>query len=147
MNKTFIGLLIVAAAGAGIFLYLQNKKSSAPAEFNKELLIGKWSIDSLSVAEDAANAMPVALLLAMDSAAKEKVYDFNASGQVFITIPADSLAAKDTSSFAWQPNNKLTWKENPADSVTETLSVLKLDKEQLVIQSADSVTLYFKKAK
>ena len=48
MNKLFIGLLIIAA-GAGVFFFLRNKKSGTSTGLQKELLVGKWKLDSPDV--------------------------------------------------------------------------------------------------
>ena len=53
MKKTFIGLLIVAAIGAGIFLYLQKSTPVTTAEIRKELLIGKWRVESFQPVKDS----------------------------------------------------------------------------------------------
>ena len=45
MKKLFIGLLIIAA-GAGAYYFLQKKKSEPTDKLDKELLVGKWKMGS-----------------------------------------------------------------------------------------------------
>ncbi len=144
MNKLIIGLLIVAAAGAGIFFYLRKEKEDHPTTpTNKELIVGKWAIDSLDFSKDTTSAAILLLALAFNN--EKKIYDFNASGQINIFTHPDSLTFRDSAFFSWKADNRLTWKTNPADTITETFSVIKLNKEQLVLETTDSVTVYFKK--
>jgi hypothetical protein len=75
------------------------------------------------------------------------VYDFQTNGQVFISLPNDSLSKKDTSSSAWGKDKELLWKEKRSDSAAELMTVIKLDKKDLVLRSADSTLVYFKKVK
>jgi hypothetical protein len=109
-------------------------------------VIGKWKIDSLVSQKDSTKDGLALLLFAMDSNARKEVYDFQTNGQVFISLPNDSLSKKDTSSFAWGKDKELLWKDNYSDSTTESMTVIKLDKKDFVLQSADSSLIYFKKA-
>lgn len=147
MKKILIGLLLVAAAGAGVYYFLLKKKNDTPATINKELAIGKWKIDSLVAQKNSTKDGLALLLFAMDSTARNQVYDFQTNGQVLVLLPSDSLAKKDTSSFAWGKENELLWKEKYTDSTAESMKVIKLDKENFIIQSEDSTLVYFKKVK
>jgi len=52
MKNLFIGLLIVAA-GAGAFFFLRNKKQSSEVRIDKELLVGKWKLQSFQAGKDS----------------------------------------------------------------------------------------------
>ena len=52
MKKVFIGLLI-AAAGAATFFLLQKKNKAAKSYIQKDLIIGKWKLDSLYNLKDS----------------------------------------------------------------------------------------------
>ena len=53
MKKLIIGLLIVAA-GAGTYMYFQNKKTSEKPGADHALIIGYWKADTLHSAKDNA---------------------------------------------------------------------------------------------
>ena len=54
MKKIILAVILLAAAG-GIAYYLLQKKKHENLSINKELLIGKWKIDSLVAQKDATN--------------------------------------------------------------------------------------------
>jgi len=145
MKKIILAVIIVAAAGGGAY-YLLKKQNSSSVIFNKELATGKWKIDSLVAANDTSANFAL-LLFAIDSNARKLVYDFQADGKVFVTNPADSSAKKDTSAFAWGKEKEILWKEKSTDSTTESMTVVKLNKEDFVLQSKDSILVYFRKIK
>ena len=148
MKKIILAVILLAAAGGGIYYLLQKKKvENSLTTIDKELVIGKWKIDSLVAKKDSTKDGLALLLFAMDSNARKEVYDFQTNGQVFISLPNDSLSKKDTSSFAWGKDKELLWKDNHSDAATESMTVIKLDKNDLVLRSADSVLIYFKKTK
>ena len=147
MKKIILAVILVAVAGGAAYYLLQKKKQdNSITTIDKELVIGKWKIDSLVAQKDSTNNGLALLLFAMDSNARKEVYDFQTNGQVFVSLPNDTLSKKDTSSFTWGKDKELLWKDNYSDSATESMTVIKLDKKELVLRSADSVLVYFKKA-
>ena len=54
MKKVFVGLLIVAA-GAAILFLLQKKNNPARTYIQKDLIIGKWKLDSLYNLKDSSS--------------------------------------------------------------------------------------------
>ena len=145
MKKNILAVILVAAAGGAVYYLLQQKKHEI-LSINKELMIGRWKIDSLDSQKDSTRDGLALILVAMDSSAKKQVYDFQTNGQVFVSLPNDYLSKKDTSSFAWGKDKELLWRDNHSDSTTESMTVIKLDKKDLVLRSTDSVLIYFKKA-
>jgi hypothetical protein len=146
MKKLILAVILLAAAGGAAYYLLQKKKKENPS-VNKELVIGKWKIDSLVAKKDSTNDGLALLLFAMDSNSRKQVYDFQTNGQIIVSLPNDTLSKKDTSSFAWGKGKELLWKEKHADSTAESMTVIKLDKKDLVLRSADSTVVYFKKIK
>ena len=146
MKKIILAVILVAAAG-GIAYYLLQKKKQEDISIHKELVIGKWKIDSFVAKNDSTKDGLALLLFALDSNARKEIYDFQTNGQVFISLPNDPLSKKDTSSFAWGKDKELLWKEQHSDPVAESMTVIKLDKQDLVLRSADSTLIYFKKEK
>ena len=131
MKKLFIGLLVVAA-GAGAYFYFNQKSGDKPEQpsFNKELIIGTWKTDAV---------------MANDSGFNKYSYNFQKEGTVLRSLN-DSVKA-DTTHYEWSKANELVWKENASDSKGKTYSVIKLTQDSLQVQSKDSVTVLFTKAK
>ena len=143
MKKLFIGLLIIAA-GAGTYYFLQNKKTKTDLLLDKELLVGQWKINALHVSpKDSANL--AAILLPSDSSLKNTQYDFRKDGQ-FIQTHHDA-AKTDSSYYEWNNKNELLIKESPKDSLSEIYSVNKLDKDSLILQSKDSAVFVLTRIK
>ena len=130
MKKLFIGLLVVAAGGATFFLLSKKKNTTAIANINKELIIGKWKTDAI---------------MANDSGFNKYSYSFQKEGVVLRSI-SDSVKA-DTSHYELNEINELVLKEKASDSTGKTYSVVKLTQDSLQVQSKDSVTVLFTKAK
>src|SRR5687767_3757050 len=146
MKKIIIGLLFIAAAGTGVYYLLKEKKNATVSgSIKKEKLTGKWKIDSLVATKDSTRDGLALLLFAIDSTARNQVYEFQESGQVLVSLPSDTMSKKDTSSYAWSKENEMLWKEKYTDSTAETMIVIKLDKKDFILQSKDSTLVYFKK--
>lgn len=147
MKKIILAVILLAAAGGGIYYLLQKKKQTEPTTINKELVLGRWKIDSLVSQKDSTEDGLALLLFAMDSTAKNEIYDFQNDGKVIVSVASDTIAKKDTSCFFWGRDNKFLWKEKITDTVVDTMSVVKLDKQEFVLQSSDSTLIYLKKLK
>jgi hypothetical protein len=128
MNKLFIGLLIVAA-GAGAFFLLRKKKNTTTInDIKKEWIVGKWKADACK-----------------DSAFSSYSYDFLKDGNIIWSL--NDSAKADTSHYEWNKANELVWKEKTSDSTGKIFSVVKLTQDSLQVQSKDSVSILFTKAK
>lgn len=138
MKKTFIWLLIIAAAGAGTFYFLQNKKNRIVATIDKKLLTGQWKLDSITSGGHEHFA------LTSSDPAKYSC-DFRQDGKI-IALASDT-AKPDTSFYEWKGKNILLVKSATKDSTGENYSVNTLSKDSLVLLSKDSVLLFFVKAK
>jgi hypothetical protein len=146
MKKIILAVILLAAAGGATYYFLQkNKVENFLSAIDKELVIGKWKIDSLVYKKDSTNDGLAFLLIAWDSIARKQEYDFQVNGNLFISLKNDSVSKKDTLSFEWAKDKKLLWKEKYSDSATDSMTVIKLDKRDLVLRSADSTLVYFKK--
>lgn len=130
MKKTFIGLLIVAAAGAGIFLYLQKKSNPITTiEFPKELLIGKWQVESFQPVKDSLQS--------------KFRCDISPDG-MFLRSTGDSVKT-DSLHYEWKNKNELLVKENDSTSITYVITRLTADSLQW--QTPDSVQTLLTKLK
>jgi hypothetical protein len=143
MKKVFIGLLIIAA-GAGTFYFLQKKKAGTDKAVEKELLIGNWKMDSLHLAPKNSANLVTALLLT-DSGIHKYRFSFQKEGTFLQTIN-DSVKA-DTSYYEWPKKNELMIKESVKDSAGETYLIKKLSMDTLVLQSKDSAVFVLTKLK
>ena len=144
MKKVFIGLLIVAA-GAGAFYFLQKKKTEKSNTIQKELLTGKWKFDFLKEGKDSSHSFMVGIMGMVDSNTLKYHYEFTNDGHIFRSLN-DSIT-KDSSRYEWNKENKLVWKEDKTDTAGSILKVTKLSKDSLQIQSMDSTTVLFTKLK
>ncbi|MBL7741821.1 MAG: hypothetical protein JNK14_21555 [Chitinophagaceae bacterium] len=145
MKKIFIGLLLAGAAGAGVYYFLQNKKTTTANSIQKELLAGQWKLDTLAAApKDSSAGLMTALISAIDSNFRMYQYDFRQNGMMLLV--KDSVTT-DTSYYEWNKANDLLWKVSPADSAAETLHVAKLTTDSLVLQTKDSAAFFFSKVK
>ena len=130
MNKLFIGLLIVAA-GTGAFFLLRKKNKPEPIAFNKELIVGKWKVNSLEPGTD--------------SSFRIYRYEFLESGNILRSLN-DSVKA-DTAYYEWNKEQELIWKEKQADKAGNVFAVLTLNADSLQLQSKDSSVLLFTRLK
>lgn len=130
MKKTFIGLLIVAAAGAGIFLYRQKKSNTVTtAEIRKELLIGKWQVESFQPVKDSLQA--------------KFRCAFSPDG-LFLRSAGDPVKT-DSLHYEWTNKNELLVKENDSTSISYLINRLTADSLQW--QTQDSVQTLLTKLK
>ncbi len=145
MKKLFIGLLIVAA-GAGAFYFLQKKKTETKDNFEKELLIGKWKVDSIySASKDSTADLMSDILMPADSSFRPYSYNFQKSGE-FLQSVYDSVKA-DTSYYEWGKRNELVIKDAIKDSTGELYTVNKLSLDSLILQTKDSAVFVLTKLK
>ena len=130
MNKLIIGLLIVAAAGAGIFFYLRKEKNNTPATLtNKERLVGKWKTES---------AEPV-----FDTVQYKYTYTVAADGSVLRNL--NDSTKTDSLRYEWKNANELSIKEN--DSTAVIYTILQLNSDSLRWQTKDSIKTLLLKVK
>lgn len=140
MKKTILAVIVLAAAGGAVYYFLHNKKASSNS-IQKELIIGRWKMDSLYEGKDSANLF-TGIMGTIDSNFFHYDYDFRQDGKI-LKLLKDSVQ-KDTSHYEWKKQDVLLWKEQ-GDSIGESLTVSKLTSDSLVLQTKDSTTIYFKK--
>jgi hypothetical protein len=144
MKKIFIGLLVIAA-GAGAYYFLQNKRPASKNQLQKELLIGKWKMDTLSGhPSDSALDATLALIVELDSNLYDYHYDFLADGHILQSL--DDTVTTDTSYYEWK-GNELLIKQGTKNATAETFTISALNKDSLVMLSNDSASLAFTRLK
>lgn len=140
MKKLFIGLLLVAAAGTGVcFLLRKTNQPSLTGSVQKEWIIGYWKLDSLAFKDDSAHLPNILVLL--DSNLTRYHYEFTKDSLIWTSL-GDSLTA-DSARYAWSNADELVWKDAAADS----LKVLTLNRDSLVLHDRDSTILFFTRTK
>lgn len=143
MKKIFLGLLIAAAA-AGTYFILQNKKTSVKHAVQKELLTGTWKPESLTRLAIDTSEMPGDNSASIDTGFMQYLYDVRANGQLFLHN-IDSTS--DSAWYQWDKTNRLLVKQAPADSTASIFDVISLTVDSLVLRSKDSLELFFTKVK
>jgi hypothetical protein len=142
MKKIILAVILMAAAGGIIYYLLQKKKQNSIVTINKEL-IGKWKIDSLVARNDSTKDGLALLLFALDSNARKQEFDFQNNGIMVASTPGAS--EKDTSFFIWENKKQIVWKEKNTGSFTDTTSIIKLDKKDLVLLISGGTLFYLKR--
>ncbi len=144
MKKLFIGLLIVAAGAGAFFFFNKKKDNNEVATINKELIIGKWKVDSIYFnADDTVEQFNLVLINTLDSNYLDYQYDF--SKQDIITSLDNKII--DTSHYEWNKADQLVWNQNVSDSTGTVFSVFKLTQDSLQLFAKDSSTILFTKMK
>ena len=145
MKKLFIGLLVIAAGAAAFFL-MRNKKTETVSPVQKELIVGKWKLDTLSVhPNDSATGQMIALIGAMNADFLKYRYDVRQDGSIIQSLN-DSVAS-DTSYYDWSKKDELLLKESASDSTSELFIVSKLTTDSLLLLSKDSTAFLFTRLK
>ncbi len=145
MKKTFIGLLIVAAIGAGAFYFLYERTCDKPGPLTKipvERIFGIWKIDSINdVKKDTLQDID-RLGIVKDSTLKDYSFEFQKDG---ILLRSFSPSGKnDTLKFEWGKEKELIVKK---DSTAISITLLTASKDSLAMETGTHEILYFSKLK
>ena len=145
MKSIIMAVLLIAAVGAGVYFLFLNKKKTEIAgnEIQKELIVGKWKLDSLSQIEGQVKLL-AGLVKVIDSNFANYTYQFQQDGKV-LRLFKDSVQKND-SRFEWTKDDQLLFKQE-ADSLGTSFTVSKLSKDSLILQSKHSTTAFFSKVK
>lgn len=144
MKSIIMAVLLVAAVGAGVyFLFLKKKNGIAGNDIQKELIIGKWKLDSLSQSKDAPKLIG-GLVTIPDTNLTNYSYQFRQDGKI-LRLLRDSVQ-KDTSTYEWTKEQQLVFRQQD-DSTATKFMVSKLNQDSLVLLSKDSSIAYFTRFK
>ena len=145
MKSIIMAVLLIAAVGTGVYFLFFNKKKTGITgnEIQKELIVGKWKLDSLSHVNDPVKlfAGPSTMI---DSNFSNYAYQFQQDGKV-LRLFKDSVQ-KNSSSYEWTKEDHLLFKEEN-DSSGIKFTVFKLNKDSLVLQSLDSTMAFLTKVR
>ena len=142
MKILIIGLLLAAGAG---YYFLQFKKTQPVNHIEKEMLTGKWKIDSISIPHSDSNQLMEGVVSMFDSNFLKTRYDFQKNGRIFQGRP-DS-AAIDTAYYEWGKKNELLWKETARDSTPEIFTVASLTRDSLVFLTKDNSRIFLSRTR
>ena len=145
MKKVFIGLLILTAGAAGIFLFQKKDKPITGNNIQKDRVIGKWKLDSILLPKDSNNNFTAGIMGIVAPDLMKYHYEFKKDGAISVSM-GDSLT-KDSSRYEWNKKDQLVWKEYPADTAGDIFTISTLNNDSLALQSEDSVILLFRKLK
>lgn len=135
MKQLFIGLLIVAA-GAGAYYFLQSKNNHITSSVEQHLLTGRWKIDSVQLPPRDSASFPASMLF-RDSSLRKSIFEFQKTGAIIQTTPGSTLT--DSAYYTWKGSDQLLIKQTASDSSSETFFVNRLNADSLIIQGQDSV--------
>jgi len=140
--KTIFIVLLIAALGAGAYFYFSKKQKPSSAD-PKELIIGKWKIDSvdLSRSKDTSFNLIALIFAAGDSNIHKYQFEFTRDGSI---IEDNHGRSEDTSHYQFTGEKELLVWDNRDSSGTKW-TINKLDSINMVIQDKDSSVFCFRK--
>ena len=143
MKKIILAVILVAAAGGATYYLLQKKKHpDLGSRVNKELVTGKWKIDSLDISRTKDSSIALALLV-VDSNLNKYEFEIDKKGLI---IQSFNGVVEDTSNYKFTSDNQLlVWTK--ADSAKNTWTINKLDSIRMVVHDTDSTVFSFRKIK
>ena len=144
MKKIILAVILMAAAGGGIYYLLQKKKKHIDAVLtvNKELITGKWRIDSLDISRTKDSSIALAFLVT-DSNLNKYEFEVDKNG---VIIQSLNGVAEDTSHYEFTDRHQLlVWAKTDTTKIKWTIS--KLDSISMVVRDTDSTVFSFRKIK
>jgi hypothetical protein len=144
MKIVFI-VLLIAAIGGGVYYYSSHTQRYSSSDA-KELIPGKWKIDSLVLSEamdSSSNPWKKLPWNFIDSSLNSYEFDFTKDSLVFQTLNGK---IPDTVHYMIAgTKNILLWSNNDTAKTKWTIS--KLDTLNLVVLDSDGARFFFKKLK
>jgi hypothetical protein len=141
--KILIIVLLVAALGAGAYFYF-GKKQPSSSQNSRELILGKWKIDSLVMKKTTDSLLQEEGLTfnLFDSGSLSKYqFEFKKDSSVLQTQDGK---IEDSSRYEFADDkNLLIWSTNDTDKVK--FAINRLDTSNLIIRDKDSAKFFFKK--
>ncbi|HJS52961.1 MAG TPA: hypothetical protein VJ765_00415, partial [Chitinophagaceae bacterium] len=140
-KKNILAVILLAAAGGRTYYLFQEKNSDS--NFKQEQILGKWKLDLVTDGKDSLSLF-TGIMGMIDSNLLQYDYDFTKEG-IVVKLLKDSVQ-KDITHYEWRKDNHLLWKEQ-GDSIGQTIKIITLNNDSLVLKTNDSVSIFFKKAK
>jgi hypothetical protein len=137
MKNLFI-VLLIAAIGAGAYLYFSKRQNDHVN--SKELIVGKWKIDSIKSRPDDSISDFDRIEIAQND-----IYSFDSAG--LILKQSNNPKKTDTGFYKWTKKDELIWSRIKNDSIIKPFRVLRLDLTTLILQSNDNGSVVCRKLK
>jgi hypothetical protein len=135
--KTIFIVLLLAALGAGAYFYFSQKQKLSTDP--KELIAGKWKIDSVNLSHTRDSSLALAFV-ASDSNLHKYQFEID-KGLIIQTLDGKT---EDTSHYEFtNERHLLVWSKT--DTVKTKWTIDKLDSLQMVVRDKDSTVFSFKK--
>ena len=142
MKKVFI-VLLIAAIGAGVYYYYTRKSKPLAQKNFKELIVGKWKIDSLDISRSKDSSLNVIALVLIAGDSNLHRYEFEFEKNGLITEGLDGKSG-DTSYYVFETDNELlAWAKD--DTAKTKWTIDKLDTANLIMRSRDSTIFFFRR--
>ena len=136
MKNVFI-VLLVAAIGAGAYFYF-GKKQKTSSSNSKELILGKWKLDS--VTDSSGEAVRDGLSLALLDSGQ---FEFKNDTLIYQSIKGKF---RDIHQYKFADDKNFTvWKN--ADTVKEKWNIAKLDSTVLILKDPDNAAFHLQRIK
>lgn len=139
--KNVLIVLLVAAIGAGVYFYFSKKQQASPP-VSRELILGKWKIDSLVFKKDSSKAGNLFSHL-FDSSLHKYEVEFRKDSLVLQT---NDERVEDTSHYELADGSTLLISHNNGDD-KEKFNISKLDSSVMIANDKDSTVFYFRRIK
>jgi hypothetical protein len=141
MKSLFI-VMLLAAIGVGVYFYFSQKQKSSSSN-RKELILGRWKVDSIGNGNGDMSMRTVRFFTALDSSLKNYELDFQKN---VLISQAHSGEMRDTSHYEFdEHSNLLTW--NNKDTIKTKWNIERLDSAILILKDRDSASFYFQRMK
>lgn len=144
MKQIFI-VLLIAAIGAGVYFYFNRQthaKVNQQTEY-RDLIVGTWSFDSLSIGSTPTLSWEKSILSFADSTLKSQQLQFRSDSLLF-KVAGNKI--QDTAHFHFSENKDLfTW--NDSDTTKEKFNIVKLDSSSLILKDTSNAVFYFQRTK
>jgi len=138
--KTIFIVLLIAALGAGSYFYFSKKQQTSKAD-PKELIAGKWKMDSIKVSRRPDSSFPLSFSVA-NSDLYPYQYDIDKKGLI---IQTRNGKAEDSGQYKFVNDKELLTWSNADSSKKIQWKIKKLDSLNMVVQDKDSTVFSFKK--
>ena len=137
--KTIFVVLLLAVLGAGTYFYFGKKKNHSPAD-PKELIVGKWKIDSCNISRSKDSSLALAFIT-LDSNLHKYDFEIDKKGLIIQTLDGKT---EDTTHYEFA-NDTLLLLWDKTDTAKTKWTINKLDSLNLVVQDKDSTVFSFRR--
>ena len=136
--KNVIIVLLIAAIGVGVYFYF-NKKHKTQTLTSKELILGKWKIDSL-IAKIPSDSLRRSTL---DTSRNRFQVEFTRDSSVLETVDGQ---LNDSSRYRFTSDKDFVI-SNHSDSAKQLFTINQLDSSSMILKDKTNSLYYFRRIK